>query len=103
MHTLLSSMHQMLINTTDQAQQLLLVRDGLLFSILWQTCYRGFNAGGVRLENIVLPIGGNAVPYLVPNKLPPGALLHLLPDTTKNKKGRHSSATLTCDVLCLST
>jgi len=103
MHTLLSSMHQMLNNTTDQAQQLLLVRDGLLFSILWQTCYGGFNAGGVRLENIVLPTGGNAVPYLVPNKLPPGAILHLLPDTTKNKKGGHSSATLTCDVLCLST
>ena len=31
MHTLLSSMHQMLSNTTDTAQQLLLVRDGLLF------------------------------------------------------------------------
>ena len=68
MHTLLSSMHQMLNNTTDQAQQLLLVRDGLLFSILWQTCYGGFNAGGVRLENIVLPTGGNAVPYLVPKQ-----------------------------------
>ena len=68
MHTLLSSMHQMLNNTTDQAQQLLLVRDGLLFSILWQTCYRGFSAGGVRLENIVLPTGGNAVPYLVPKQ-----------------------------------
>jgi len=30
MHTLLSSMHQMLSNTIDTAQQLLLVRDGLL-------------------------------------------------------------------------
>ncbi len=103
MHTLLNSMYQMLSNTTDTAQQLLLVQDGLLFSILWQTCYRGFNAGGVRLGNIVLPTGGNAVPYLVPNMLQPGAILHLLPDTTKNKKGGHSSVALTCDILCLST
>ncbi len=64
MHTMLNSMFQLLFKITDQAQQLLLVRDGLLFSILWQTCYRGFNAGGVRLENIVLPTWGNAVAYL---------------------------------------
>ncbi len=50
MHTLFSSIHQMLSKTTDQAQQLLLVRDGLLLSILWQACYRGFNATGVRLD-----------------------------------------------------
>ena len=60
MHTLLSSMQQMLSHTTDSAQQLLIVRDGLLLSILWQTCYRGFNAGGIRLDNIVLPTGGRA-------------------------------------------
>ena len=102
MHILLSSMQQMLSHTTDAAQQLLIVRDGLLFSILWQTCYRGFNAGGVRLENIVLP-GGSVLPYLMPNKLPCGAVLHLLPDTTKNKKGGHCTVTLTCDVLCFST
>ncbi|DBA78633.1 TPA: hypothetical protein ACH3X1_016814 [Trebouxia sp. C0004] len=72
MHTMLSSMFQMLIKCTDQAEQLLLTRDGLLFSILWQTCYRGFNAGGVRLENIVLPIGGSSVPYLIPNRLQQG-------------------------------
>jgi len=35
MHTLLNSMYQMLSNTNDTAQQLLLVRDGLLFSIWW--------------------------------------------------------------------
>ncbi|DBA98223.1 TPA: hypothetical protein ACH3X1_001149 [Trebouxia sp. C0004] len=39
----------------------------------------------------------------MPNKLQPGAILHLLPDTIKNKKGGHSSVTLTCDLLCLST
>ena len=102
MHTMLSSMFQLLLKTTDQAQKLLLVRDGLLFSILWQTCYRGFNAGGVRLENIVLPTGGSAMAFLVPNKLPAGARLHLLPDTTRNKKGGHCTVTLSCDVLCLS-
>ena len=100
MHALLN---QMLSSTTDTAQQLLLVRDGLLFSILWQTRYRAFNAGGVRLANTVLPTGGNAVPYLVPNKLQPGAILHLVPDTTKNRKGGHSSVPLTCDILSLST
>ena len=103
MQALLNSMYQMLSSTGDTAQQLLLVPDGLLFTILWQTCYRGFNVGGVRLANIVLPTGGNAVLYLVPNKLQPGAILHLLPDTTKNKKGGHSSVTLTCDLLCMST
>ncbi len=32
MHTMLSSMFQLLFKTTDQAQKLLLVRAGLLFS-----------------------------------------------------------------------
>ena len=103
MHTMLSSMFQLLIKSTDQAEQLLLARDGLLFSILWQTCYRGFDAGGVRLENIVLPIRGSSLPYLIPNKLPAGSILHLLPDTNKNKKGGHCVVTLTCDIMCLST
>ena len=61
-----SSVFQLLIKSTDQAEQVLLARDGLLFSILWQTCYRGFNAGGVRLENIVLPTGGTSLPNLIP-------------------------------------
>jgi len=43
------------------------------------------------------------VAYPVPNKLPAGARLHLLPDTTKNKKGGHCTVTLSCDVLCFST
>ena len=74
MHTLLTSMHEMLSDMTDTAEQVLVARDGLLFSILPQTCYKGFNAGGVRLDNIVLPTGGStvtsALAYLVPNKLP---------------------------------
>ena len=83
MHTLLSSMQQVLSHTTDSAQQLLIVRDGLLFSILWQTCYRSFNAGGVRLDNIVLPTGGSVLPYLVPNQLPCGTCCQTPPKTRK--------------------
>ena len=96
-------MYEMLSHMADTSQHLLVVRDGLLFGILWQTCYRGSNAGGVRLDNILLPTGDSALAYLVPNKLPIGAMLHLLPDTTKNKKGGHCIVTLTCDVLCMST
>ncbi len=102
--TLLGSMLQMHNGITDNTQLLLILRNGLLLSLLWPTCFRGFNAGGVRLDNIVLPTGGSAVPYLVPTmKLSKGAKLHMLPDTTKNKKGGHCSVTLTCDVLCFTT
>ena len=66
MHLLLSSMEQQYHSCTDQSQRLLLLRDALPFSLLWQTCFRGFNAGALRLENIVLPTGGSAVAYLVP-------------------------------------
>ena len=38
----------------------------MLFTLLWQSCFRGFNAGAVRLENVLLPGGDSAVPYLVP-------------------------------------
>ena len=40
------------------------------------------------------------MPRLIPNKLPAGSILHLLPDTIKNKKGGHCVVTLTCDILC---
>ena len=90
-------------SSTDQHRQLLLLRDGMLFSLLWQSCFRGFNAGALRLENVVLPNGESAVPYLVPEvKLSAGPILYLLPDTTKNKKGGHCKVTLSCDVLCFS-
>ena len=90
-------------SNTDQHQQLFLLRDGMLFSLLWQSRFRGFNAGALRLENIVLSTGESAVPYLVPEvKLSAGATLHLLPDTTKNKKGGDCKITLSCDVLCFS-
>ena len=50
----------------------------------------GFNASALRLDNIVfsnLPTRGKALPYLVPQlKVHAGAMLHLLPDTTKTRK-----------------
>ena len=59
-------------------QQLLPVRDGLTFSLLWQPCFRGFNAGAVRLDNLVLPTGGSAIPYLLPRLgMQAGSKLHM--------------------------
>lgn len=38
-------------------EAMLLLRDGFLFSVLWQTKSRGINAGAWRLDNIKLPTG----------------------------------------------
>ena len=103
MRTMLSNMMKMLDQTASHTQ-LLLLRDGLLFSLLWQTSFRGSNAGSIRLDNLLLPTGENAVSHLYPAvKLPVGARLHLLPDHTKNRKGGHCPITLSLDVLCMST
>ena len=86
-------------NSTDQHQQLLLLRDGMLFSLLWQIALRGFNVGALRQENIVLPTGESAVtvPYWIPQmKLRAGA------DTTKKRKGGHCKVTLSHNVMCFS-
>ncbi len=89
--------------TLTGTDQLLLLRDGFIFSLLWQSCFRGFNAGGIRLQNIVLPAGSSAISFLLPTmQLPPRAQLHFIPETTKNRKGGHCNVTLTCDVLCCS-
>ena len=66
-------------NSTNQHQKLLVLRDGMLFSLLWQSCLRGFNAGSLRLDNITLPTGESAMPYWVPHRqLHAEAVLHLL-------------------------
>ena len=58
----------------------------------------------VGMDNILLPTGGSAVAHLVPTRqLGAGAMLHLLPDQTKNNKRGHCSVTLSCDLLCFST
>lgn len=49
--------------TTDQVQLLL---HAMLFSILWQSCFRGAKAGSVRLHNLVLTTVASAIDYLVP-------------------------------------
>ena len=104
MHTLLESMHRSSHSNMEQHQLLLVLRDGLLFSLLWQTCFRGNNAGALRLDNIQLPTGESALPYLIPDrKLQAGSVLHLLPDSTKNKKGGHCKVVLSCDVMCFTT
>ena len=42
-----------------------------------------------------------AVPYLLPKLgMQAGAKLHIRPDCTKNKRGRHCQITLTCNHLC---
>ena len=43
MQTLLQSMLNISLDlSTDPHQRLLLLRDGMLFSLLWQSCLRGF-------------------------------------------------------------
>ena len=89
----------------DHQHQLLpVLRDGMLFSLLWQSCFRGHNAGAVRLDNIRMPTGESAVPDLIPiSKLQDGSVLHLFPDTTNNKKGGYCKIILSCDAICFST
>ena len=68
-------------------EKLLLIRDGLIIRMLWQSTFRGFNVGALRLSNIVTPTNNPAIPYIVPEvTLQPGAQLCLLPDVTKNRK-----------------
>ena len=58
MQLLLQSMNQTCnSSSTDPHQQMLLLQDGMLFSLLWQSCLKGFNAGALKLDNIVLPTG----------------------------------------------
>ena len=64
MEILLCSLHDKHHSMTGSTESLLLLTDGLLLSLLWQTCFRGFNAGGLRLDDILLPTG--ALPYLAP-------------------------------------
>ena len=99
MQLLLQSMHQA-CNSTRPTTTVAAATRWHAMAVLLQ----GFTAGALRLDNIVLPTGESAVPYLVPQvKLQAGAVLHLLPDTTKNKKGGHCNITLTSDVMCFST
>lgn len=41
MHTMLESMHRPCSNNMYQHQLSLVLRDGMLFSLLWQSCFRG--------------------------------------------------------------
>ena len=53
MQLLLQSVHKTCNSiSTASHQHMLLLREGMLFSLLWQSCFRGLNAGGLRLDNV---------------------------------------------------
>ncbi len=55
MQLLLQSMKQTCkSSSTDIHQQMPLLRDGMLSSLLGQSCLRGFNAGALRLVKVLL-------------------------------------------------
>ena len=84
--------------------RLLLIRDGLLISMLWQSCFRGFNVGDLRLDNIRTPTNSPAIPFLAPKLLlQPNSQLHLHPDTTKNRKGGYCMVTISGGIMCFTT
>ena len=89
MQLLLQSMHKTCKScSTASHQHMLLLQDGMLFSLLWQSCLRGFNENALRLDNILLPIGEHAVPHLMPEwRLQAGAV--------KEKKSLRFSAIIT--------
>ena len=98
--TLLQHLLQQQQHSTE-ADKLLLIRDGLIISMLWQSCFRGFNVGALRLSNIKAPTNSPATPFIIPQlTLQPGAQLHLFPDITKNRKGGHCTVTLSCNIMC---
>ncbi|DBB13186.1 TPA: hypothetical protein ACH3X3_004934 [Trebouxia sp. C0006] len=103
MKLLLQSMHETCnSSSTYPHQQMLLLRDGMLFSLLWQSCVRGFNADALRLDSVVLPIGENAISD-ARVQAAGWCSAALAADTTKNKKRGHCKNTLTRDVMCFST
>ena len=72
--------------------------------MLWQSSFRGFNVGALRLSNIVTPTNSPAIFYIVPEvTLQPGAQLYLLPDITKIHKEGHCTVNIRCDRLCFAT
>ena len=91
-------------NSLTGKDKLLLIRDGLLISMLWQSCFRGFNVGELRLENLKTPTNSPAVPFIVPElKLQPNSQLHIHPDLTKNRKGGYFTVTISGDIMCFTT
>ena len=95
-------MHQQ--QNSSGTDKLLLIRDGLTVSLLWQSCFTGFNVGSLRPGNIQTPTGSPAVQFITPEvTLQAGAQLYLYPDVTINRKGGHCTVTITCDLMCFTT
>lgn len=81
--------------------KLLLIRDGLLISMLWQSCFTGSNVGERTLENMRTPTNSPVVSFLVPQlKLQPNSQLHIQPDVTKNRQGGHFTVTTSRNTIC---
>ncbi|KAL3147064.1 hypothetical protein ABBQ38_015029 [Trebouxia sp. C0009 RCD-2024] len=75
--------------------RLLLIWDGLLISMLWQSSFRGVNVGALRLSNIMTPTNSSAMPFIVPEvTIQPGAQLYLFPDVTNNRKGGYCTVSI---------
>ena len=90
--------------TLTGKHRLLLIRDGLVISMLWQSCFRGFNVRELRLENIRTPTNSPAILFIVPKLvLQPNSRLHIHPDVTKNRKGGFCTVTVSADIMCFST
>lgn len=84
--------------------KLLLIGDALLISMLWQSCFRGFNVGELRLENIRTPTNSPTIPFIIPQLvLQPNSQLHIHPDVTKNRKGGYCTVTISGDLMCFTT
>ena len=72
--------------TLPSKDKLLLIRDGLLISVLWQSCFRGFNVAELRLEDIRTPTNSPPMTHCPPASSAaqfPAALLQMSPKTGK--------------------
>ena len=72
--------------------------------MLWQSCFRGFNEGELRLSSFKIPTNRLAIPFLVPEMtLQAGSQLHIFPNVTGNRKGGHCTIPLSYDIMCFTT
>lgn len=84
MHMLLGSTHELCRMTADQAQKLLLVWHGSLVNLLWQSCFRVFNQWLSNCTSMQCQLETVHAPWMM---LVARAKMHIIPDSTKNKKG----------------
>lgn len=93
MQQLLSHMTAALAQAT-QPQRLLLLRDGLLFSLLWQSCFRGFNDCPTLCYLLGVVHSLTSTPSCCCNQVPKYTSFQMPP------KGGHCSLTFSSNLLC---